>query len=229
MNDLKQITLKRLKALFIRCFPGLAGYHVIRYARVENVYQSAAIDVDVQPAMAVDLRFLKHDFTADERYKVKKRIRLAGGSEFVQAPPSRKTVVLVAFPYWFPSTATVLASIYLNKPVSPEEKKYQIKDCEKLNLSAKSEFSLGEANDQAVLGNEMVTVMENLIDSVVGIKNQIIALGSQDSTGAPCLSLPGVQTQLTAIENDLNIIKTMLPDDILSDIKLGKGTDAPLS
>ena len=209
---LPQLTLAKLRKLMLRLFPGLAGYHVIRYARVTKVYQEAAQDLANKPAMAVDLQFLKHDFSKDATFPEFTRIRLAGTSEFIQAPPSTGTCVLIHFPYWMSDTATVLAVLYLNRTVSPEEKAFQIKDAEKTKISAKSEMVLGQGNDQAVLGNELITVLKNICD-------QVVALGQADNWGPPLPSWSSVKSNL---EN----IKQSLPDDILSDIKLGRGTDA---
>jgi hypothetical protein len=212
---LPQLTLAGLKKLIIRLFPGLAGYHVIRYAMITKVYQVPARDLVNAPAMAVDLQFLKPDFSKDETFPEFRRIRLAGSSEFVQAPPTTGTYVLIHFPYWLNSTATVLSVLYLDLNVAPQEQVYQIRDAQETRISGKTELIFGEGDDQAVLGNELVTVLENIC-------NQIVALGQRDNMGAPLPTLPGVQA-------NLEIIKTMLPDDILSDIKLGKGTDVPVS
>ncbi len=224
--NLKQLTLSQLKGLILRLWPGLAGFHVMRYAIVKKVYEKPGKDLPISPVMAVDLQFCKHDFSIDVRHKVKKKIRLAGGSEFVQAPPVEGTYVLIHFPYWLCNTATVLAVLYLDRKVSPEKDCYQIRDADKTKISAKTELILGDGDDQAVLGNELTTVLSNIIDKTEALGDQITALGAQDSTGSPCLSLPGVQTAVTGIKADLEIVKNMIADDILSDIKLGRGCDA---
>ncbi len=223
--NLKQLTLDQIKGLILRLWPGLAGFHVVRYAVVKKVYEEPGKDLPISPVMAVDLQFCKHDFSIDVRHKIKKKVRLAGGSEFVQAPPTEGTYVLIHFPYWLCNTATVLAVLYLDRNVAPEKDCYQIRDADKTKISAKTELTLGEGDDQAVLGNELTTVLSNIIDKTEALGDQITALGAQDSTGSPCLSLPDVQTAVTGIKADLEIIKNMIADDILSDIKLGRGCD----
>lgn len=211
--NLKQLTLDQLKGLILRLWPGLAGFHAVRYAIVKKVYEEPGQDAPISPLMAVDLQFCKHDFSLDIKHQVKKKVRLAGNSEFVQAPPGEGTYVLIHFPYWLCNTATVLAVLYLDREVAPEANCYQIRDANKTKISAKTELTLGEGDDQAVLGNELVTVLRTICD-------KIVALGQSDNWGAPLPTLPGVQA-------DLEIVKSMLPDDILSEIKLGRGTDTP--
>ncbi len=210
----KQLTLENLKGLILRLFPGLAGYHVFRYAIIKKVHEGASVDLAINPAMKVDLQFCKHDFSVDNTHKVKRNVRLAGSSEFIQAPPNEGTYVLVHFPYWMCSTATVIAVLYLDRLVQPEKDTIQIRDAKNTKISAKSELILGEGEDQAVLGNELVSALQTICD-------KIVALGQSDNWGAPLPTLTSVQT-------DLEIVKQTLADSILSDIKIGRGTDAPL-
>ncbi|MBU2514510.1 hypothetical protein KJ966_24560 [bacterium] len=222
---LPQLTLFKLKKLILRLFPGLAGYHVIRYAKVTKVYEGSARDMVGAPAMAVDLQFLKHDFSKDNRFPEFGPIRLAGSSEFVQAPPSVGTFVLIHFPYWMSNTATVLAVLYLDRLVHPEEKSYQIRDAEKVKISAKSELILGEGDDRAVLGLELKGKLETLIDKVSYLADQVVILGSGGtSCGATLNSATAVQTTINLIKNDFIIIKTTL-DETLSNIKIGLECD----
>jgi len=209
--NLKQLTLDKLKGLILRLWPGLAGYHVIRYAKITKVYEGQSLDLATVPGMKVDLQFAKHDFSKDNRFPEFKNVRLAGDSEFVQAPPSKGTYVLVHFPYWLGSTATVLKTLYLGKMVNPEEGVYQIRDSRATRISGKEELTLGEGNDRAVLGNELITALRTICDKVV-------LLGKYDNTGTALPNWAGVKA-------DMEIIKQMLPSDILSDIKIGKGTD----
>ncbi len=209
--SLAQMTLTKLKGMILRLWPGLAGYHTIRYAKITRVYQEAGRDLADTPGMAVDLHFVTHDFSKDNAFSEFTRIRLAGPSEFVQAPPSTGTYVLIHFPFWLSSTATVLSVLYLDKHVAPEEETYQIRGAKKTQISAEEELSLGEADDRAVLGNE-------LISALIEICDQIIELGKLGNMGVAL----GNQGAVTA---KLEQLKQTLPDSILSDIKIGRGSD----
>ena len=210
---IRQLTLDSLRGIILRLFPGLAGYHVFRHAIIKKVYEGASVDLAINPAMKVDLQLCKHDFSVDNAHKVKRNVRLAGSSEFIQAPPNEGTYVLVHFPYWMSNTATVISVLYLNRLVQPEKDTIQIRDAENTKISAKSELILGEGNDQAVLGNELISALQTICD-------KIVALGQSDNMGAPLPTLANVQV-------DLEMVKQTLADNILSDIKIGKGTDAP--
>lgn len=225
---LPQVTLDKIKGLILRCFPGLAGYHVIRYAKVTKVYEGSARDLAGMPAMAVDLQFLKHDFSKDNRFPEFTRIRLAGCSEYVQAPPSVGTYVLVHFPYWMSDTASMLAVLYLDRKVAPEAEVVQIRDAQKVKISAKTELVLGEGNDQAVLGLELKTKLESLIDEISALGDEVVNLGNGgvNLSNGNIIAAPAVATAITAIKADLTAIKTTL-DDVLSNIKIGQGCDVP--
>jgi|GEM_PF-2830872 len=225
--NVKQLTLDQIRGLILRIWPGLSGFHVVRYAIVKKVYEELGLDMAISPVMTVDLQFCKHDFAIDVKHKVKKKVRLAGGSEFVQAPPSEGTYVLIHFPYWLCNTATVLAVLYLNRVVHPEKDCYQIRDADKVKISAKTELILGEGNDQAVLGNELVASLEELIDKVSALGDQVINLGNGgvNLSSGVINAAASVATAIGLIKTDLGIIKGMLSEDILSDIKIGRGCD----
>ncbi len=225
--NLKQLTLDKLRKLILRLWPGLAGYHIIRYAKITKVYQGQATDLVNSPAMAVDLQFLKHDFSKDNAFPVFKKVRLAGDSEFVQAPPSKDTYVLVHFPFWLSSTATVLSVLYLGKTVHPEENVYQIRNCVATRISAKEELVLGEGNDQAVLGTELNKKLGTLIDKISALGDQVVSLGSGGTVAGDGLkNAAAVSTAITLIKIDLKAVKDTL-NDVLSNIKIGLGTDVP--
>lgn len=225
--NLKQLTLDQLKGLVLRLWPGLAGFHTVRYAQVKKVYEEAGKETPLGPLMAVDLQFCKHDFSLDIKHKVKKKVRLAGPSEFVQAPPKEGTYVLIHFPYWLCNTATVLAVLYLDRQVAPEADCVQIRDAEKVKISAKSELTLGDGSDQAVLGNELVLKLEDLIDEVSALGDEVINLGNGGvNLGTGVINAAAsVATSIGLIKNDLEIVRGMLSEDVLSDIKLGMGCD----
>lgn len=225
--NLKQLTLDQLKGLILRLWPGLAGFHVVRYAVVKKVYQESGKDQPISPLMAVDLQFCKHDFSLDIKHKVKKKVRLAGGSEFVQAPPTEGTYVLIHFPYWLCNTATVLAVLYLNRQVAPEKDCYQIRDAAKTKISAKTELTLGEGNDQAVLGLELTEKLEGLIDKISALADEVITLGNGgvNLSSGTINAAAAVAVSIGQIKTDMAIIKGMLSEDILSDIKIGRGCD----
>ena len=209
---LRQTTLFDIKKLILRLFPGLAGYQMIRYARVEKVYEEAGTDTRLRPKMAVDIQFLKHNLKIDRKYKPFKRIRLGGISEIIQAPPKVKSYVLVSFPYWLCNTATVLGIIYTGHQVSPEADCVQIRDCKKTKISALEELILGAGEDQAVLGTKLIEDLNTIMD-------QIELLGTNGDDGMDVPNLATVVQNFTTIRNNLN-------SKILSNIKIGKNINS---
>lgn len=197
------------KALMLRCFPGLAGFHVLRYGRVVRVAEDSGLHQAGSPKMTVDLRLLTADFKHDKGFEKEIRgVVVSGSSEFVQALPNVGVECLLAFPFWQADQATVLGILYNGKNVSPEADTYRMQGAEKVVIEAGSTLQLGSGEDVMVLAGALVEKLETLCDHLGALGNSVCGNGNPLN--------PAMQAQAEQLKAGLAEIK--------SNVQLGKGT-----
>ncbi|MDH5561656.1 MAG: hypothetical protein OEY59_12475 [Deltaproteobacteria bacterium] len=199
------MNIRDLKKLIIRCFPGLAGFHVIRYGEITKIQDASGQEKPRTPLAVADVELLDADFIKDERFdKPLKGVRLSTANGNIQSLPQEGDIVMLAFPFWRADQATVLNHLFNSRSLELVKGVLRLCQADKLEMTAKQLVSLGSGEEAAVLGDSLKTKLEAILDVIDSLKlsTYINAGGAPtpiDTSATQITQIPAIKTDLTSI------------------------------